>query len=1103
MPTAGLERSDADRSSPRPPRRWRPVVGVLSAVAVAAAVVAVAWNLDREEAEKASPRFDPADITDLVEPDPLTDQERASLDGPGGGGIELSTPAGVALAEGGWIEVADELGRLKQRYAASRMDPLPDGWVEMVQPRALVFGRQGRVTALEGGFGTARMPEREIESGTLREDVRIRFFRPEGETPVSVEEDEPWLVIEAESADFDGAEGRIRCDGAVSVTSAELEFAGVNLLVLLQPDGREIERLVVERATSPLRLRPRPRSRADDEPAPEAEPTPEPSSAPAVVQQESAPTTNGGGTVASAAEMPTFMRLVLDGGVSVVRAEGDRRLSIDGDRLAAVFAMEGDGLGSIAAGPNGSPESASSPMPASTWLAATVLTVSSAGDSEPEGGEVVEIDFGGSLLIEPVESGVPVPSTADEVWVRVEGRDVRLHEQTRDARIRCDLLDLRTGGREGDRVDLLAGAGVVEIDAPGLELRAPAVRVRGSRVLVAGPGAMRLQSDRDADAAEAPETPEASPLSAEAVEIQWADRLDLTLGPEQERLRRALFDGGESGRVRVRSEGLSLDADSLDVAFLEAATAEAGEDRIDRIAASGEVVAIRPDGIARLDADRLVVEMRQDPDAARPGRIEATGGVRAFDAERVLWASSLEAFLGPGEAPESNESDRTGGERLASPLPVRADVIESVEARGDVVAGLADGTWVFAEGFAARPGDGRLRLDGGDVAMSRDGALLDGLRGLSLVDAMGQVEARTDGPGRLQAARQVLLDPWIPPSPADLDEWTWPETPIRPTVPETLAVAAVWEGGLRYLESRVDSPAGVEVATLEVAGRVRARSIDEEFTEDRLSGDRLRVGFARPTEVSPDRGAKSSKPDPDPNPDPSKVESLATGQSANGLEIASMDLEGGASLERRRMPPNAESAERPDLLRIAGERIVYEVPTGEGRVPGAGTLLVSEAPTATREARTARFRWKERLDLERRGDAETAVAISGEVDLAFAGGVAGPAFTLTADRMDATLRPRSSSEEADEPIAETSDLGRLELRDVAGAGRVFARGQGRDVECDAFDYDADTGMLVLTARPGRSVGVMSTTAAAPVRAERVRWNLRTDRIEIDSARGEG
>ena len=73
----------------------------------------------------------------------------------------------------------------------------------------------------------------------------------------------------------------------------------------------------------------------------------------------------------------------------------------------------------------------------------------------------------------------------------------------------------------------------------------------------------------------------------------------------------------------------------------------------------------------------------------------------------------------------------------------------------------------------------------------------------------------------------------------------------------------------------------------------------------------------------------------------------------------------------------------------------------------------------------------------------------------------------------------------------------------AHEGPEATRGDGRDVECDAFEYDVASGLATLTARPGRSVSVLTRGTPGPVRASAVKWNLRTGRIEVIDGRGEG
>ena len=174
---------------------------------------------------------------------------------------------------------------------------------------------------------------------------------------------------------------------------------------------------------------------------------------------------------------------------------------------------------------------------------------------------------------------------------------------------------------------------------------------------------------------------------------------------------------------------------------------------------------------------------------------------------------------------------------------------------------------------------------------------------------------------------------------------------------------------------------------------------------------------------------------------------------------------------------------------------------------GAGNLLVSEAPTATSDGATARFTWKGRLDLIRTSPAESLVTLADDVEMIYATRRGDrSAFSVTASRMEAVVREpdeRDAPDAAKETAADSSPLGAAELQAVRGFGRVFARGDGRDVECDAFEYDVESGIATLTARPGRSVSVLTRGTPGPVRASAVKWNLRTGRIEVIDGRGEG
>ena len=1087
----------ADGGTPVAPsrrRRWRAVVAIAGAVVVAAAAIVVAWGLDRSTAPPPS-RLSGIDVEELVRPAPLSETERLA-----GGGVagDLTSPGAVELEQGGWIEVADETGRLRQRYAAERMEPLPDRWMSLDAPRAVFFGEDGRVTRVFGRKGKARIPDREIESGTLEGEVRIEVFRPIEGRPVSVDSDEPWLIVLADEVEFDDAEGRLRSDRAVEIVSPELSFSGEGMLLFLDATGRDIERLVVERATSPLRLVDLKRD-SSESPGTDGSSA---SSPPAAGGRDSgtSPAANASGASSSSASPrtpadspapPRLFRLTLDGGVVVTRLEGDSRSTIEGDRLGAIFSMRSGSLGAIAShgarvgdaaiarGP-ASP-AFTAPLPPPAWLAASIVASPSQAASSSESPVEIEIEFGGSLVIEPLPAGVPKPSGPREVWVRVEGDPVRVVDPSREAVVHCSVLEARTGLAAGDRLDLLSPGGLTTIDSPSLRVASPSIRVAGRSIDLAGPGWLEL--------GEVPDAAEESALDDEApqVRIDWAERLALELGVDERSLERATFSGGDRpDGVVVESASLRLAAPSLDAQFF-ARTPEADRDRLRRVEASGGVEAIRRGSVGRLDAERLVVELQDEPKEAVVERFEATGSVRALDATRVVFADRLAAtFLPRGAIPEEPDSVDPSDAALGSAEVDRAEAV------GAVVAGLADGTWVFADRLEGDGPAGRMLLAGGEkpITLARDAAVLDGVADLELRDSSAGRRASAPGPGRLRAGSEAALPAWIAPSEDELaaEDWTWPSRPGRPDPAGDMRLVAVWTQGLSFDEpaadeTRLDAP----IAELVVRGSeesvVRARSVGEDASEDRLSAKELRVRFVRGTREDDAEG--------------------------NALEPSDLLAIGApAVLEARRSAATPTESERsvgdPDVFRITGPRIEYGLASREGRVVGAGNLLVSEAPTATSDGATARFTWKGRLDLIRTSPAESLVTLADDVEMIYATRRGDrSAFSVTASRMEAMVREPDDAEAPEDAANATSPLGAAELQAVRGFGRVFARGDGRDVECDAFEYDVESGIATLTARPGRSVSVLTRGTPGPIRASAVKWNLRTGRIEVIDGRGEG
>jgi hypothetical protein len=196
-------------------RRRRPWLWLAGAVCASTAVLAVAWVLDRGDARSTDVAPPQAHVTPLV-PGALTAEERSRA------GTKAGANDPVRLQAGGWVQVAGPDGKLKQQYQAAQTDPLPDKRVAMKQPRAVLYGSQGRVVTMRSDSMVAHVPKGALESGHLEGTVVIKMFSPKGDQPVDLAVDAAEMVIEAPEADFDAKEGLIRVDRSVRVTSAAL-----------------------------------------------------------------------------------------------------------------------------------------------------------------------------------------------------------------------------------------------------------------------------------------------------------------------------------------------------------------------------------------------------------------------------------------------------------------------------------------------------------------------------------------------------------------------------------------------------------------------------------------------------------------------------------------------------------------------------------------------------------------------------------------------------------------------------------------------------------------------------------------------------------------
>lgn len=1118
-------------------RDRRGVVFAVPAGALALLVVVAAFNMDRGGSKERAP-------SRLAEAEELLAPRQASAEELARASSGIADQTAVSLESGAWIQVADGNGRLAQQYSATRLEPLAGSQLAMTEPRAMVYLRDGRVLVLSARKGVTYVPRRALESGTLEEDVVVRLYRPDGGRAVDLERDAPAVVVTADEARFDGVLGEVRCDRAVRVATDVGSFAGEGLSLFLDGEGDGVERLVVERALEPIRIDRAARAMAARR-----------GSAGGV---DGAPVAaaGGGGDAGAGAEPggaasttgrtrrePRFHRLVLDGGVEIVRVRDGVLSIIRGDELHAVFSLDGEGMDEVAFVPGaGSPlagagagaaQSARAIVPLlhaqSAAVASTDAGVPPTAGAE---GDVVTVAFGGRLVMLPIVDPAERPKSKDDIRFdvlgeRVEVIDGRSASRIVGTRLRYGVLDesIEVEGSdrrpmsvvnarmslEGGRFRASLRSGEGRLEGPGRIAfsRGAARSVSMLEVVpLLPPSLARALVSADPEALVSPMIP--SPVgddpppirfdpAAQQLEITWEGGVDLRFAGEEDdaRLSSARFEKA----VRVEGRQFELGSAVLEVAF-----APGGRDRIETIIADGGTVVRRLGAEGGLRAERLELSLAEGSAGdALPRKLVARRAIEARDERQTVWTEDLvvtfrerapaaggDGGRGGGDRPSrtARDAERRDGNRGEGDL-AEADLgaieVDTVLAKGGVEVLLKEGARVFAETLEGDAARRRLRLTGEDVAIVRTNVVADTLRDIRFDEAARS--ARSEGPGRFR----VFRDPVV----ASEGRAARPEPVARPTM------EATWTGSLEYgeiVESR---------GVVDIRGDVRMRSRPSPRTSDAVDADAvlLELGVAPGTRTADAPAAART--------------------------LDHFIAKGGARLESRTWEDDARTGD-PRVFRVAGEHVEYDLGTREGLVVGDGTILVNMpaaagAPPVERAKGslalgadgTTRFRWKRRMALERLYDDVFRIVMETGVELLHAGLRADDTLSMRCDRLEATVRrPQAAPDEkrssearsseggaapASEPADERgADLGGpAELRGIRATGAVFIRTPEQDIECGDFEYSVETGLATLKATEGRTVTIAVRGQPTPIRAEEVRWDLRNGRLQVTRMAGSG
>ena len=322
-------------SAPRN-RTPRTLIGVGVAVAVLLLLGVFLIDLWSGATKSVSKKL--VDLDSIAVPSNPTDEEIAAATK----GVDRDSLA--ALKEGAWIQVAGEDGSLAQEYSARRIDPLPEQWIDMDQPHALMYPKSGRIISLTAEKGKAHVPSRAIESGTFSGNVEIRIYEPlSSGSRANIVETAPSVVVRADVADFDNVQGEITSDDRVEVRTEEITFVGEGLSIQLGEDGAQIERLIIDRAIEPIKIRRRRELAQGQQPA---QPTNNAQSASATPRKAVVASTPPEPAVPTESDEPTWYRMVLHDDIRIVRvgSESGGESTVHGDQLVATFALGEGGI---------------------------------------------------------------------------------------------------------------------------------------------------------------------------------------------------------------------------------------------------------------------------------------------------------------------------------------------------------------------------------------------------------------------------------------------------------------------------------------------------------------------------------------------------------------------------------------------------------------------------------------------------------------------------------------------------------------------------------------------------------------------------------------
>lgn len=971
-----------------------------------------------------------------------------------GGGMGLDA---LGTGEGAWIQRADpQTGLLKQEFFYKSLTPQEQGVFEIVKPQARFYVAPWRVIHMQSDEGRFVAPDNHPLSGEFRKNIVVTVFECEQNETIDLSTNSPHRLLEfhiTDSAQFDTVQGEIRSDSDVELitpVTQQVTFKGKGMRLVYNELNRRIEYMEITHGKS-LRYDPNARGIVPDDKAEDQKPAtakkPDPKKSSPLVQ---------------------YYRVTFENQVKVV--SGSR--TINAEHLVVFFTMDRT---------DADDEPKKLPAPPAVGmrpalgraLGAAILSAAGQVSTQPlihvpadaPGGnstkipekkqeDPVTLTWSGKMVMVPVEIRPQRMAEGRDTYLRFEGEPVTVGLGGPDERLVCRSLDyLQSTQRVG--IDG-SEAYPLRITSPRMgTLSATSMQIEMATGVGRLDGAGWIRSPEPPEAADAKQ-----PTSLPAgFRIAWSDHVDLELAGRKDptRLKKATFHGD----VQANDQQFKLKSKRLATEFVEAKPGDSSQ-QLSAIEASGDVRVAVQDGTIEAAELRIMTEPEADGRLA-PARLTARGDVVIVDPQQQIAAQVLDVTLARRPAPNAFKpaASKPADKQDPSMQDRFSRQIEHVTAMEEVRLTLRGGTLVRGDKLVADAVTQKATLFGSPVSITRGG---DAKKNQPPQTELHVLHLNIEKNGRIAFADGA--GKFIYTEPDDLDAQ-------GRIARRGQRVKVAWTRQMRFVD---------DANTIHVIGDVEAEAEESPTQINKLSAGHITL------ELINTAAAKLESP--------KKKDTGGSQFDQRQLQHLTARDEVVVLSTRWQDPERKNVATR---FRLAGPMLDFEDLRKIVTITGAGTMLIEDyrpdpkkqrqdlaaAPVSGRGV-TA-FSWSQSLSLN---ETAKSMTIQGQVLMRHRPPDSQSVLELQAAKLVADMKELQDVKPIRMPVEH------MDIDHIEASGGVLVRDAMRVVSCDNLYFDGDKQTVILTAAPDRWVTVTRLDQAKPLRAKRIEWNLKTDRIEI-------